>query len=508
MRIQQIAILGGGTAGWLTANHLGKALQHRQDVQITVIEAPTIPTIGVGEGTVPMMRQTLKHLGIDEHQFIAECDVTFKQSIKFVNWLDKHKHGVSNAYHHLFDFPFPFPEDLTPAWMAQRQSASARPFTDYVSIQGHLCDANRAPKRLNAKPFTGEASYAYHLNAKKFAGLLSRHGQQHFAIRYLPATVVDVELTVTGDIANLVTEEHGRLPFDFFVDCSGFSSLLLGKKLGVPFVDKSDELQIDAALAVQVPTAEDAAIPCYTIATAHQAGWIWDIALTERRGVGFVYSSKFMSQQQAEQRLDRYLGGQLAQLSPRHIPMPVGYRQRFWQGNCVAIGLAQGFVEPLEATAILVTDFSARLLADNFPLVAAQHGQLAAWFNQRVHTCWQRVMDFIKLHYVLSDRTDSPFWLAMRDPTTISTNLAGLLEKWRYQLPSATDFFSKFEVFDLENYLYVLYGMHYPTLTPATAADYPDIASQRLQQIDDVASKLIRELPSHRQWLAALTRRN
>lgn len=504
MKIKKIVVLGGGTAGWLTANHLGKALSHLPDVEITVLESPDIPTIGVGEGTVPMIRQTLQHFGIDEADFIRRCDVTFKQSIKFINWMDSTKHGKMNNYHHLFDYPYPFPQDLTPYWLAGDQRSH---FADTVSIQRYLCELNKAPKQLKHPPYEGDATYAYHLNAKKFAGLLSEHAQQKFAVRYKSATVQDVTFAADGALQSLITSEHGALNFDFFVDCSGFSSFLLGDKMQVPFIDKSNQLMINAAIAVQVPTSADAEIPSYTLATAHQAGWIWDIALTTRRGVGLVYAEQFMSQEQAMAKLDRYLGGRLHELQPRKVPMKIGYRQEFWRKNCVAIGLSQGFVEPLEATAILLTDYSAKLLANNFPTDTSALPVLARQFNQRIEASWQGVMDFIKLHYYLSDRTDSAFWCAMREPASLSDNLADLLDKWRFQVPTTTDFFSKFSVFDAENYLYVLYGMKYPTHPPQLPAAYYAQAEQLVSRVQQVAKNVAAQLPSHRQLLTEIANR-
>lgn len=502
--IQSIVIVGGGTAGWLAANHIGKALQGNPRYSVTVIESPDIPTIGVGEGTVPMMRQTLKSFGISEDEFIVRCDASFKQSIQFVNWLDKHKHGAGNSYHHLFDFPYPFKQDLTPYWLHRGQHSS---FADIVSVQAGLCRAKLAPKSLQHSPYEGDATYAYHLDARKFAQLLSEHAQKHFAVQYQQHSIVDVCLSADGGIEALQTQDGQRLAFDFYVDCSGFSSLLLGKALQVPFVDKSAELMIDRALTVQVATDSEQPLPCSTLATAHQAGWIWDIALPHRRGVGFVYASEFMDSVTAKRKLSHYLGLDADTLQVREIPMPVGFRQQSWKHNCVALGLAQGFVEPLEATSILLTDYSARLLAASLPSCQAELGVLAAQFNQRLEYSWLRVIDFIKLHYLISDRDDSAFWRAMRAPETASAHLNELLQRWRYKVPQSTDFFSKFDVFDVENYLYVLYGMHYQTQPPYLPPDYLSWAQQRVAQVTDVRNTLCQHLPSHRQLIQQIKQR-
>ncbi|MDP4985499.1 tryptophan halogenase family protein [Pseudoalteromonas tunicata] len=500
MDIKKVAILGGGTAGWLTANHLGKALIG-QGISITVIESPDIPTIGVGEGTVPMMRETLKYFGISESQFIKECDATFKQSIKFVNWLDKTAHGEGNFYHHLFDFPFPNNRDLTPFWLRTQHKS----FAQTVSFQANVCEAKKAPKKISTPEYVGETTYAYHLNAKKFAELLQNHAVNKFSVAHQVSTVIDATVNNT-DIELIVTDTHGEQVFDFYVDCSGFNCYLLGKKLNIPFVDMSHKLPIDKAITAQIPTEDDAEIPPYTIATAHEAGWIWDIALKNRRGTGFVYSSNYLSDDEAKQKFERYLGQSLEGIVSRVIPMKIGYREQFWQGNCVAIGLSQGFVEPLEATAILVTDFCARHLAERFPRSKSELLACQSRFNRNVKYAWDRVIDFIQLHYYLSDRQDSAFWLDWKNVDRLSDELKQKLAIWQNNPPLSTDFFSKFEVFDVENYLYVLYGMHY--LTKPSYIDAKSFEQDQIlaQQVEDHSQKLIASLPSHRELIDKLAR--
>lgn len=396
MTIRKIAIIGGGTSGWLAANHLGRVLKDNPELSITLIESPDIPIIGVGEGTVPAIRRSLQSFGISESEFIRSCDVTFKQSIKFVNWLDKSRHGKGNFYHHLFDMPNSLGEDLTPSWLMDKSEH----FAEYVSPQHVVCEANKAPKLITTPEYSGVLGYAYHLNAAKFAKLLAKNAVEKFKVEHISTTVRDVNLTADGAIASLLTD-NGVLSFDFYIDCSGFESILLAKKLDVPFINKSHQLFIDTALVAQVPTQQSDIIPPFTLATAHQAGWIWDIALTQRRGTGFVYSSQHMEHAEAEAKFDRYLGGKLADIVHRKIPMTVGYRQQFWAKNCVALGLAQGFLEPIEATSILLTDFSARLLAERFPTDKEDISYLAKRFNDTVSQAWERVVEFAKLHYCL-----------------------------------------------------------------------------------------------------------
>ena len=497
MDIKKVVIVGGGTAGWLAANHLGKALFNTENVSVTLIESPDIPTIGVGEGTVPAIKKSLQSFGISESEFIAQCDVTFKQSIKFSNWLDQDNHGKGNFFHHLFDMPSPMGEDLTPLWLSKQ----GRDYASCVSPQFTACEALKAPKKITTPEYAGSLGYAYHLNAAKFAKLLAKNGREKFHVEHVIANVSEVKLNDSGAVSSLVTDTHGELKFDLYIDCTGFESLIIDKALKVPFVDKSKQLLVDRALVVQVPTDINESIPPFTIATAHQAGWIWDIALSNRRGVGFVYSTKYMDDKTAIDKLDKYLGGGLSDLNYRFLPMTVGYREKFWHQNCICLGLAQGFLEPLEATSILLTDFAAGYIANRFPKSVAKMEDVETQFNQVMKYAWERVVEFIKLHYCLSDRTDSQFWIDNRDPNAIPDELARKLSLWETYVPNREDFFSKFEVFDLENYLYVLYGMKYKTQVDALTDEQMSLANKQSLHLAEIGKQLTQELPEHRELL-------
>lgn len=294
------------------------------------------------------------------------------------------------------------------------------------------------------------------------------------------------------------------VPFDFYVDCSGFASLLTQRVLKVPFVDKSHQILTDTALVQQVPADPDDEIPPYTLAVAHEAGWIWDIPVTHRRGTGFVYASAHMSESRALECYARHLGVSPDALSPRKIPMKIGYRQQFWFQNCVALGLAQGFVEPLEATSILVTDFSASLLSRNFPRFGEDAQALRRGYNEAVTTTWERVIDFVQLHYHLSDRGDSAFWLENRHDAHLSETLRERLGRWAIRHPQKNDFTSRFDLFDVDNHLYVLYGMRFAT-RPLPISDFERRESlQQFEHVTRAAEQAIRSLPSHRDWLEGL----
>lgn len=506
--VREVLVVGGGTAGWLAACHLARTLLPTDPagVRVTLVESPDIPTIGVGEGTVPAMRHSLQYLGISESEFIRECEATFKQSIRFDGWMS----GPGHSYHHVFDYPRRDPLDLTPYWLQSGRDAA---YTDWVGLQGRLCDAGLGPKQMTQPEFEGLASYAYHLDAGKFAALLTRHATGKLGVRHFKANVTAVHLDESGAIDYLDSDRLGALRADFYVDCTGFASRLLGEALGVPFIDRSAVLLADHALAVQVPyPAPNSPIPCQTIATACSAGWIWDIGLVTRRGTGYVYSSAHIGHDDAERELRDYLrtsiGAQADSVSVRRIPMQVGYRERFWAQNCAAIGLSQGFVEPLEATGLLMFDATARMLAEQFPADRSLMPLVAERFNTRVRFAWERVIDFIKLHYCISDRDDSSFWRDNRAPESVPDSLAENLALWRHQVPSEYDFSSKLEIFNLENYLYVLYGMNYPTDIEAIAYRYPRVetAQRVVEENRSLAERAGGSLLPHRELIEKIHR--
>ncbi|WP_105167929.1 tryptophan halogenase family protein [Pseudoalteromonas sp. T1lg23B] len=497
MKIKRIAILGGGTAGWLSANHIGHALSHLSDVEITVIESATIDAIGVGEGTVPYIQNSLKRFGISEAEFLVKCDATFKQGIKFVDWLNPDTHG-SNYYYHPFDEPFAQGYDITNYLLSERIKF------ENVGIQAQICELGLAPKQKSDVEYQGSLAYAYHFDAAKFAALLASNAKEKFFVKHQFATIVDAKCDEQGNIVSLVDEQGQQFEFDFYLDCSGFSALLTDKVLKVPFVDKSEELLVDTALVKQIPLDENAQLPPYTTATAHKAGWIWDIPLTTRRGTGFVYASQYMSEEEARANYADYLNIPVADLSVRKLDMKVGFRELCWSKNCVSFGLAQGFVEPLEATSILLTDFCAELLAKNFPRSIEESNTMSTYFNDVMKYVWERTTDFIKLHYCISDRVDSDFWQANRDMSASSSELKQRLCKFKFRAPTQSDFFSRFDLFDHKNFLYVLYGMEFNTEVKELSDTEKQMSQQLLAQNAQMISNAKERLLGHRRWLEAL----
>ncbi|MTV37605.1 tryptophan halogenase family protein [Duganella radicis] len=493
--LKRIVIVGGGSAGWMTAGVI--AADHRASgVQVTLIESPDVAPIGVGEGTWPSMRDTLRRIGVSESDFFRECDAAFKQGSRFNRWVDG---GDDDVYFHPFMLPHGHHEvNLPQQWQARHPGV---PFADLVSVQPHLCVHGRAPKQVVTPEYAAVANYGYHLDAGKFGVFLRKHCLEKLGVHYVPDHVTGVKAHENGDIAALQTQRHGALEGELFIDCSGMQSLLLGRHYGVPLLPQHAVLYNDSALAVQIPYAqEEAPIASQTSSTAQSAGWIWDIGLPSRRGVGHVYASAYISDDQAEAELRAYIvqsGGPAEIPAPRKLSFTPGYREQFWHRNCVAIGLSAGFIEPLEASALALVEMSAAMLSDDLPATRAAMDIVAARFNEAFTYRWQRVIDFLKLHYVLSRRRDTPYW---RDNTAaVPPRLDQLLTLWRHRAPSRSDFNRIEEVFPWASYQYILYGMGFRSeFRRAPPPREAALADGYFREAAELTRKMLGALPDNR----------
>jgi tryptophan halogenase len=499
--VRRIVIVGGGTAGWLTAGVIAAKHRNRMPAgfSVTLVESPNVPIIGVGEGTWPTLRSTLARIGVSETEFIRECDVSFKQGARFARWTTGED---DDFYYHPLMLPQSFTQlNLVPHWLA---GDGGRSFCDTVCPQGRICDDGLAPKTIATAEFDAVANYAYHLNAGKFAPFLQRHCCEKLGVRHVLADVRRVNLTENGDIRSLDTEQAGEIEGDLFVDCTGFKALLIGETLGARFKECGDVLFCDTALAVQVPHESDVApIACHTLSTAQSAGWIWDIGLSARRGTGYVFSSRHISDDEAERELREYLGAAGRDLPLRKIPIRSGYRETFWKRNCVAVGLSAGFLEPLESSAIVLIEMSAKLIAEQMPACREVMDVIGARFNATTHYRWGRIIDFLKLHYVLTKREDTAFWRDNRLPETIPERLQNLLLLWRHQSPWFHDEFDRIEeVFPAASYQYVLYGMGFRTEVEPEALSAEAINAERAMRENALQTERLRVgLPRHRDLL-------
>ena len=505
--IRSILIVGGGTAGWLTAAFLARTLGPQ--MAITLVESPDIGVIGVGEGSFPSLRGTLAAIGIPEAEFVRDTGATFKQGIRFDHWVRPPGTPGHDHYFHPFNPPSQRPggPELLPYWLMGEAGPDAA-YAQAATMQKRVADARRAPKREGDTDYQGPMNYAYHFDAMRLAAVLSKAAQA-LGVQHKRAKVEGVELDENGAIARVRTAELGALDADLYIDCTGFRALLIGEALGSKLKPLSDVLLVDRALAVQVPYAQpDAPIASYTISTAHEAGWTWDIGLQERRGIGYVYSSRHTSDERAEAVLRAHVGAAAETLPVRPLKLPVGYRELQWKHNCVAVGLSSGFIEPLEASGIGLIEMAAYLIGFLFPF-DGHTAPVAAQFNRMMKQRYERIVDFVKMHYCLTQRRDSAFWTDNTDPATIPATLQERLSQWRCRAPHRLDFVADVEMYPPSSWQYVLYGMEFQTelgLARAALTRSAD-ARQEFAMLQQVSERALADLPDHRAYVTKLSAR-
>ncbi|MGD9601149.1 MAG: tryptophan halogenase family protein [Gammaproteobacteria bacterium] len=420
-----ILIVGGGTAGWMAAISMAHAWLPL-GAKITLLESDSIGIIGVGEGSTPKMRRFFHKLGVTDEEWMPQCNGTYKCGIRFPNWSTRP--GFESYYHPFFsmsDDPFirAFYQNMT---LRQRNlDAHALPDTFFVS--NYLAKHSRAP--LPEPGFEYQTDYAFHFDARLIGEFLKKRCID-LGVRHLVDTVTHVRQVESGDILGVETAAHGFVDADFFVDCSGFASLLICKTLQVPFRSYKDFLFNDRAVAMPTPHPDPAVLRSETLSTALRFGWVWKIPLTNRLGNGYVYSSDYIDADEAERELRAHLNLPADdQTEARHLKMRVGRLERSWEKNCLAIGLSQGFIEPLEATALMIVQDT----VDNFIEQYQQGGfgpRHADAFNAKVNLIFDSIRDYVYMHYKLNSRRDTPYWVAARENPHISDSVAEILEVW------------------------------------------------------------------------------
>ncbi|WP_036188142.1 tryptophan halogenase family protein [Marinimicrobium agarilyticum] len=401
-------IVGGGTAGWMAAAAFSAKLDASEH-RITLIESDAIGTVGVGEATVPHLRYFNQVLGIDERDFMRETQATYKLGIEFVDWGhvgDRYLHpfGVYGEPAHQVGF--------FQSWLKARSLGDKAPLEAYAPGAVMARHERFAYPGSSAHPFSRKYSYAFHIDASRYARFLRRYAEARGVVR-IEGKVSDVQRSsVTGDIQQLTLDSGERLWGDGFIDCSGFRAVLHGQTLGVGFENWSQWLPCDRAVAI--PSASQSAPRPYTRAIAHAAGWRWQIPLQHRTGNGVVYCSEHMSADQATRKLLESMDGEpLAE--PNHLQFTTGVRSKSWSHNSVAIGLSAGFLEPLESTSIYLIQSAIMNFLECLPRGEENAVEaLRNEFNRRMALEYERVRDFLILHYTLTTRDDSAFWHRMR----------------------------------------------------------------------------------------------
>ncbi|CAN7225830.1 tryptophan 7-halogenase [Pseudoduganella sp. LjRoot289] len=504
--INSIAIVGGGTSGWMAAAYLNKVLSvGGAPIAITVVESDDIGIIGVGEATVPTIKGILAMLEIQEWEFMVETDATFKNAIRFQDWLNTPGEGVpGNDFYHLFEAP-PVISGFSAAthWtsLADR-GAQPRRFDLAVGVQGVLCENARSPKSEGGRPYEAPVPYAYHLDAVKFGQFLRRLAVGR-GVRHVVDTVTEVRKGPEGEIAGLLTQANGELQADFYIDCSGFRSLLLGGALEEPFCDWSEYLLCDRAVACQLPHASaDVPLRSYTTSSAKEAGWIWEIDLFTRRGNGYVYSSRHSTPERAEEVLREHLGPAADGASMRHLDMQIGHRRNMWVKNCLGLGLAGGFLEPLESTGIYLVEVALSIFVDHIGTGPASP-YLAQRFNGKMQSIYEELRDFIQMHYVTSNRDDTPFWRDYTSKVKMSDNLKYKLDLWTFKLPTITDLDGKLTLFGPSSYAYILAGMDRLPALGNHLSPYVDpmASAQALREVELLQEQALKGSREQREYL-------
>ncbi|MBT1446240.1 FAD-dependent oxidoreductase [Shewanella sp. JM162201] len=414
MEQADVLIVGGGSAGWMAAALCSSQKPHWR---ITLVESERLGTIGVGEGSTPHFGRLMASLGLSEAEWMPACDASYKSGIDFVNW-----GGDGQRYFH----PFLTPMDVRSAEVFfHAANARRRGRGSWTAPDGFFLASTLARHGLTPKPHTplpAALEYGYHFDALKLAALLRGYAEKRGAVR-IAAEVVDVSLGDNGEVTALRLNDGRQLSARHYIDASGFAARLIGEALKVPFESFDDKLLCDSAVTVATPPRPDKS---HTRAEALSCGWMWQIPLPSRTGNGYVYSRRHCSSAEAANELTTRLG--LAPDTPvRHLSMQVGMRSRCWQGNVLALGLAQGFVEPLEATSLMVTQFT---LEQFLQRVDRPEDDLQAGFNRQWRTLMHGIVDYIQAHYLCARRRDSQFWREA-SATAASALLQQLLDTWR-----------------------------------------------------------------------------
>ncbi len=482
LRISSILIVGGGTAGWMSALYL----RLRIGCQVTLVESPSIGPIGVGEATIPNLIDFLASVGLDEDVFLKHCRATYKLGIEFRDWVQ-----LGQSYWHPFGLCGGNIDglDLFHFWLKRRtEQAQAERYCHY-SLQSMLCEQLKSHRSIGGRPVV--ANYAFHLDATALADMLSLAARQS-GVRHLVDNVTGAQTGTDGSISQVHTTNHGAITADLYLDCTGFRGVLIEQALGDEWVDWSDVLLCDRAVVRRAP--RDDSMRPYTISTAVEAGWIWQIPLRDQTGTGYVYSSRHTSDEQAKRLLTQY-GGSEYDGDIRQLHMRVGHRQNFWRANCVAIGLAGGFIEPLESTGIFFIQRALEDLVEYFP-DRSFHPTLIAAYNKVMLKSYEEVRDFIILHYILSQRDDTQFWRDSRS-VIIPESLNETLEF--YDANGRIRESDRNPVFRETNFYHVLTGGKRLPLRHYTRADFSDFDAvlRLLDKIRGDNEVLASGMPSH-----------
>ncbi|KEO89855.1 tryptophan halogenase [Erythrobacter longus] len=489
--IKRVVIAGGGTAGWMTAAALSK-IMGPAGIKVTLIESEAIGTVGVGEATIPAIMKFNAQLGIDEHEFVRATQATYKLGIEFKNWGD-----LGESYFHPFGrIGFDLDGiDFHQFWSRLKQEGGEHGLGDY-SLN---TVAAYAGKFVRPEPDHGQVinqmGYAFHFDASLYAAFLRAFAEGEGTTR-IEGRIEHVEQDAQSGLLTALKLDHDReIEGDLFIDCTGFRGLLIGQALGSQYVDWSHWLPCNRAVAVACEKQGDP-VP-YTRSTARDAGWQWRIPLQHRTGNGYVYCDKFLSAEDAEEALLGSLDGAPVS-SPNHLRFQTGHRDQFWAGNCVAIGLSSGFLEPLESTSIHLIQMGIAKLIALFP-DAIEAPIERAEYNRLMTDDFTHVRDFLILHYKATRRSGAPFWDYVRTmsiPDTLQQKMDLLRSRGRFFKYDA-------ELFDLTSWLVVAEGQGWGPqgYSPAASRITSANLTQSLANMRDVYARTAKAMPEHQAYI-------
>jgi tryptophan 7-halogenase len=491
--IKNILIVGGGTAGWMAAATLSKLLKGK--INIRLVESAEIGTVGVGEATIPMISTFNRALGIDEDTFMRETQATFKLGIEFVNWGklgDRYTHGFGKVGQDLWTV------DFHQYWLRMKALGRAGPLANY-SLTRMAAKANRfcRPRPELGNSPLAEMVYAFHFDAGLYAQFLRRFSESLGVLR-TEGTIKHTHLRAADGFIDSVELASGEvIKADLFLDCSGFRGLLIEQALHTGYEDWTHWLPCDRALAV--PCESSTTLLPYTRCTAHKAGWQWRIPLQHRIGNGHVYSSQHISDDEAAATLLANLDGKPLG-DPRPLRFTTGKRKKIWHKNCVAIGLASGFLEPLESTSIHLVQSTLAKLISCFPDQSFNPAETNE-FNRQMDFEFERIRDFIILHYHVNQRTDSPFWQQCREMAIPAT----LQDKIDLFKRSGRVYRFNTELFTEVGWLQVMdgQGLVPESHNPLAALISDDETAEYLESIRQVILACVEVMPDHAQFIAA-----
>ncbi|MBU2880819.1 tryptophan 7-halogenase [Psychrosphaera sp. B3R10] len=484
-KVSKVVILGGGTAGWMTAALLSKALSK---VDITVVESEQIGTIGVGEATIPSLHFFNDMLGVNSSEFIKKTSGSFKLGIQFENWRkpgESYFHGFGSTGLGMWAAGF------HEYWQRGIELGISKPFGCYnletqAALQGKFAHLQGGP------------NFAYHLDASLYANLL-RDKAISQGVKRQEGLVNHVQTNPDNGYINALELQDGpTVEADFFIDCSGFKGLLIDETLKTPFVDWSHWLPMNRAIAVQTELATPP-LP-YTRSIAHKAGWQWRIPLQHRMGNGIVYGSDYMSDDEARDTLVTSVEGKML-TEPRMLKFKTGHRKTLWNKNCIAIGLAGGFIEPLESTAIHLIQQGILQLIKYFPTYGINQLEVDE-YNYYMETDYNEIKDFIVLHYKQTDRNDSPFWQfcqEMKVPPSLQQRMDMFKQTGRFVQ-------RKNEIFN-DSWLQVMIGQglipdnHHPIADELSESEL----KRFLDDIEQDIQKKVVRLPNHADYLKRIS---